>query len=436
MRETLGTLFPLEGPLLSLADCRSVLSAVNSGFSALSHEGRSEARAALQALRNELKLSDPNGDRFKEIHADLNDTISKCASPLNTLHPNLVHHIAGYLAEADVRAAGAVNQKLRKATEDRLLAQEIKSHFSVVRPQDDVMQAFQAFLARIKKLDGYMQGNPLIDLSEKLIRLSDIEGRTRVFDQILGFVEAMPAGFRWKLLAALGEHLWGLSKEDRHGRFDAILTLAKEVPFDTGWPVFEKLARSLISLTDELVLDRFHALLGGANEAPLTRRSRCLAFLAEELACIPDEEMKASFDLILQMNQVIPADEQVAVLVALATQCASLPEDVRKNGFDAILEGAQALPEAQRTQPLVVLVGRLSVLPDSTSMLQVLNAILAVVESMTEGREGVLIESVNGLYGLNSEAAVLARDAILKVADQLPPEQRMLVQAQLESLGV
>ncbi|WP_382327534.1 hypothetical protein ACFJGX_00595 [Hydrogenophaga sp. UC242_50] len=208
------------------------------------------------------------------------------------------------------------------------------------------------------------------------------------------------------------------------------------MPFDEGWPVFEELAGSLISLTEESVENRFNALLNIANEAPLARRSECLVCLAKELACIPNEERKASFDRILQMNQVIPADEQGAVLVALATQCANLPEDVSKNGFDAVLDGAKALPDAQRAQPLVALAGRLSVLPDSSSMLQVLNALLVVVESMTEGREGVLIEAANGLYGLDSEAKVLAREAVLNVADQLPPEQRMLVRAQLEPLGV
>ncbi len=208
------------------------------------------------------------------------------------------------------------------------------------------------------------------------------------------------------------------------------------MPFDEGWPVFEELAGALISLTEESAASRFHALLDIANEAPLTRRSACLVSLAEELACLPDEEKKASFDLILQMNQVVPAEEQVAVLVALATQCASLPEDVRKDGFDTVLEGAKALPDAQRAQPLLALAGRLPVLPDSLSMLQVLNALLVEVESMTEGRETVLIESANGLYGLDSEAKVLAREAILKVAAQLPSEQRMLVQAQLGPLGI
>jgi hypothetical protein len=436
MQETLGTLFPLEGPFLGLADCRSVLTAVNHGFNALSHQGRSEARAELQALRDELSLSDPNGAWSKDIHADLKDTIRQCASPLNTLRHNLVQHITGYLAEADVRAAGAVNRKLRKATEDRLLAQAIKSHFSVTRSQDGVMPAFQAFLASIKKLDGYMQGTPLIALSEKLIRLFDIEDRTKVFDQMLSFVEAMPQGFRSKPLVALGGRFWELWQDDRHGRFDAILNLAKDMPFDEGWPVVGELAGSLNSLTDESVTNRFHALLDIANEAPLARRSACLVSLAKELACIPNEERMASFDRILQMNQVIPADEQGAVLVALATQCENLPEDARKNGFDAILDGAKALPDAQRAQPLVALAGRLLVLPDSSSMQQVLNLLLVVVESMTEGREGVLIEAANGLYGLDSEAKVLAREAVLKVAGQLPPEQRMLVQAQLEPLGI
>jgi len=436
MQETLGTLFPLEGPFLGLADCRSVLNAVNHGFSALTSERRGEARAELQALRDELSLSDPNGAWSKDIHADLKDTIRQCASPLNTLPHNLVRHITGYLAEEDVRAAGAVNRKLGKATEDRLLAQAIKSHFSVTRSQDGVMPAFQAFLASIKKLDEYMQGTPLMALSEKLTRLFDIEDRTKVFDQMLCFVEAMPPGFRSKPLVALGGRFWELWQDDRHGRFDAILNLAKEMPFDEGWPVFEELAGSLNSLTDELVTNRFHALLDVANEAPLARRSACLVCLAEELACIADEEKKVSFDRILQMNQVIPADEQGAVLVALATQCENLPEDARKNGFDAILDGAKALPDAQRVQPLVALAGRLLVLPDSSSMLQVLNLLLVVVESMTEGREGVLIEAANGLYGLDSEAKVLAREAVLKVAGQLPPEQRMLVQAQLEPLGV
>ncbi len=436
MQETLGTLFPLEGPFLGLADCRSVLNAVNHGFRALTSERRNEARATLQALREELTLSDPDGAWSRDIHADLTDTIRQCAPPLNMLPPSLVRHITGYLAEEDMRAAGAVNRKFRKATEDRLLAQEITSHFSVVRPQDGVMPAFQAFLASIKKLDGHMQGTPLMVLSEKLIRLFDSADRTEVFDQMLCLVEAMPEDFRSKPLAVLGGRFWELWQDDRHGRFDAILNLAKDMPFDEGWPVFEVLARSLISLADESVTNRFHALLGVANGAPLARRSACLVSVAEKLACIADEEMKASFDLILQMNQVIPAEEQAAVLVALATQCASLPEDVRKNGFDAILEGANALPDGQRAQPLVALAGRLSVLPDGSSMLQVLNALLAEVESMTEGREGVLIESVNGLYGLDSEAKVLAREAILKVADQLPPEQRMLVQAQLEPLGI
>ena len=436
MQETLGNLFPLKGPFLGLADCRSVLNAVNHGFSALTPERRSEARASLQALRDELSLSDPNGAWFKDIHADLKDTIRQCAQPLNALPHNLVRHIMGYLAEADVRAAGAVNQKFRSATEDRLLAQKIKSHFSVKRPQDGVMPAFQSFLASIKKLDGYMQGTPLMALSEKLIRLFDIEDRTKVFDQMLSFVEAMPDGFRSKPLTALAGRFWELWQDDRPGRFDAILNLAKDMPFDEGWPVCEELAGSLNSLAEESATNRFHALLDVANEAPLARRSACLLCLAEELACIADEERKASFDRILQMNQAIPVEEQVAVLVALATQCANLPEDVSKNGFDAVLEGAKALPDAQRAQPLAALVGRLSVLPDSTSMLQVLHALLTVVESMTEGREEVLIESVNGLYGLGSEAKVLAREAILKVADQLPPEQRMLVQAQLEPSGV
>lgn len=436
MQETLGTLFLLEGPFLGLADCRSVLNAVNHGFRALTSERRSEARATLQALREELTLSDPDGAWSRDIHADLTDTIRQCAPPLNALPNNLVRHITGYLAEEDVRAAGAVNRKTRKATEDRLLTQAITSHFSVTRPQDGVMPAFQAFLASIKKLDGHMQGTPLMALSEKLIRLFDIADRTKVFDQMLCFVEAMPQGFRSKPLAALGGRFWELWQDDRHGRFDAILNLAKEMPFDEGWPVFEELAGALISLTEESVASRFHALLDIANEAPLTRRSACLVSLAEELACIPDEEKKASFDLILQMNQVIPAEEQAAVLVALATQCASLPEDVRKDGFDAVLEGAKALPDAQRAQPLLALADRLPVLPDSLSMLQVLNALLAVVESMTEGREAVLIESANGLYGLDSEAKVLAREAILKVAAQLPSEQRMLVQAQLGPLGI
>lgn len=436
MQETLGTLFPLGGPFLGLADCRSVLNAVQDGFHALNQQGRREARAALQALRDELSVSDPNGARFTDIHADLKDTIGKCAQPLSTLPPNLARCITGYLAEGDLRAVGAVNRKFRKATEDRLLTQAITSHFSVTRPQDGVMPAFQAFLTSIKKLDGHMQGYPLMVLSEKLVRLFDIEDRTKVFDQMLCFVEAIPQGFRSKPLAALGGRFWELWQDDRHGRFDAILNLAKEMPFDEGWPVFEELAGALISLTEESVASRFHALLDIANEAPLTRRSACLVSLAEELACIPDEEKKASFDLILQMNQVVPAEEQVAVLVALATQCASLPEDVRKDGFDTVLEGAKALPHAQRAQPLLALAGRLPVLPDSLSMLQVLNALLAEVESMTEGRETVLIESANGLYGLDSEAKVLAREAILKVAAQLPSEQRMLVQAQLGPLGI
>lgn len=214
-----------------------------------------------------------------------------------------------------------------------------------------------------------------------------------MFDQILSVVEAMPERFRSKPLAVLGERFWELSQEDRHGRFDAILNLAKEMPFDEGWPVFEALAGALNSFTDGSVTKRFHALLDVAHGAPLARRSVCLVSLAKQLACLP---------------------------------C-----DLRKSGVDAVLDRVKALPDAQRAPPLVALVGRLSVLPDG-SMLQVLKAILAVVESMTEGREGVLIESVNGLYGLNSEATVLARDAILKVADQLPPEQRLLVQAQLD----
>lgn len=174
LQETLGKLFPPDGPFLSLADCRAVLKAVNNGLRALGHSARSEARSALRALRDELRLSDPDGKRFKEIHADLKDTISLRAPPLNTLPLGLVHHITGYLAEADVRAAGAVNQKIRKATEGRLLAQQIQTHFSVVLPQGDVIAAFQVFLARIRNLDGYMQGYPLMALSERLIRLHDL----------------------------------------------------------------------------------------------------------------------------------------------------------------------------------------------------------------------------------------------------------------------
>lgn len=436
MQEALGKFFPLEGPFLSLADCRLVLNAVNNGFRALSQQGRSEARTALQALRDELTLSDPDGERFTDIQADLNDTIRQCAPPLSTLHPNLVHHIVSHLAEADLRATGAVNQKFRKASEGRLLAQEITRHFSVVRPQGGVMPAFQAFLNRIQKLDGHMQGDPLRDLSKRLSRLFDMDDRKTVFDQILCCVQAMPAGFRAKPLVDLGGRFWELHQEGRLGGFDAILNLAKEMPFDEGWPVFEELVRSLNSLSDDLVTTRFHALWDVANEAPLARRSACLVALAKELACIPDEDMKTWFDRILQMNQLVPADGQVAVLAALAARCASLPEDVRKEGFDAVLDGAKALPDAQRSRPLRVLLGGLVKLPDGTSVLQVLNAILAVVESMTEGQEAVLIAAADGLAGLASETQVLAREAILQVADQLPPVQRMLVQAQLEPLGV
>lgn len=398
LQETLGKLFPLDGPFLSLADCRAVLKTVNNGFRALGHSARSEARSALRALRDELSLSDPNGAWSKDIHADLNDTLRQCASPLNTLPLGLVHHITGYLGEADVRAAGAVNQKFRQATEGRLLAQAIQTHFSVLLPQGDVIAAFQVFLARIQTLDGYLQGYPLMALSERLIRLHDLADRARVFDQILSVVEAMPARFRSKPLAVLGERFWELPHEDMHGRFDAILNLAIDLPFDEGWPVFEALAGSLNSLTDGSVTKRFHALLDVAHGAPLARRSACVVSLAKQLACLPD--------------------------------------DLRKSGVDAVLDRVKALPDAQRAPPLVALVDRLPVLPDSTSKLQVLHAILAVVESMTEGRERVLIEAALGLYGLGSADRVLARAAILKVTDQLPPEQRLLVQAQLEPMDV
>lgn len=436
MQEALGELFPLEGPFESLADCRSVLNAVHNGFPALSQQVRSEARAALQALRDELTRSDLEGERFTDIQADLNDTIRQCASPLSSLHPNLVHHIACHLAEADLRATGAVNQKFRKAIEGRLLAQEIRRHFSVTRPQGDVMPAFQVFLDRVKQLDGHLQGDPLTVLSEKLGRLFDIEDRKTVFDQMLCCVQAMPVGFRSKPLADLGGRFWELDQEDRPGGFDAILNLANEMPFDEGWPVFEELVRSLNSLSDDSVTTRFHALWEVAKEAPLAWRGAFLVTLIEELACIPDEDMKAWFDRFLQTNPLVPADGQVAVLMALAARCASLPEDVRKEGFDAVLDGAKALPDAQRARPLAVLVGGLVHLPDGASVLQVLNAILAVVESMTEGREAVLMAAAHGLVGLASETQVLAREAIRQVADQLPPVQRMLVQAQLEPLGV
>lgn len=432
MQDKLGKLFSLEGPFSSLADCRSVLEAVNRGINDVDRPRREETLGALRAICHELQRSDPDGVQFKEIDADLEHAISQWAWPSSKLKPNVVMNLTEFLAEEDVRAAGTLNRAFRKATEGRRLAQQIRRHFSG-RPPGDVMPSIQEFLARIKSLDGYMQQAPLMALSRQIIRLNDLDDRTKVFDQILCCVEAMPPDFRSKPLMVLVERFCEIWKEDRHERFDALLNLVNDTPFDERWPVLKELAGSLNELSGESVTSRFRALWDVANEMPLARRSEFLVTLVEKLSCIPDEGKKAWFDQILQTTPLLPADGQVAVLAALAIKCAKLPEEVRKDGFEAVCDGAMTLPDAQRAPVLADLARGLVMLRDGSSMLQVLNAILASLETMAEGREEVLIEAASSLYFLRGEAKVLASKAILQVADQLAPEQRARVQARLET---
>lgn len=436
MQDKLGKLFSLEGPFSSLADCRSVLEAVNRGINDVDRPRREETLGALRAICHELQRSDPDGVQFKEIDADLEHAISQWAWPSSKLKPNVVMNLTEFLAEEELRAAGALNRAFRKATEGRRLARQIRRHFSVGRPQGDVIRSFQKFLARIKSLDGYMQQAPLMSLSWQLSDLNDLDDRTKVFDQILCCVEAMPPDFRSKPLMALVQLFFDIWEEDRPERFDAILNLVNDTPFDERWPVLKELAGSLSDLSGESVTSRFRALWDVANEMPLARRSEFLVTLVEKLSCIPSKGMKAWYEQFLQTTPLLPADGQVAVLTALAIKCAELPEEVTKDGLHAVCDGAKTLPDAQRAPVLACLARHLVILwRDRTSLLQVLNAILASLETMAEGREEVLIAAANGLYFLGGETKFLASKAILQFADQLAPEQRARVQARLETKG-
>lgn len=317
---------------------------------------------------------------------------------LQTLPRPLVRQIASYLADEDVRVAGAVNRSFRQVTEDRRLALDIRRHFSVLRPQSEVMSAFQEFLARIGNLGGYMQGHPLAVLLEKLSRLFDLKDRMRVVDQSRVLIEMMPVHFQRPPLIALLDCFSEISREDRDDLFDTALTLAKQMPPHERWLVVVELVASLAALSEESLPDRFHTLLAMVREAPAGLRSGPMTCLARSLR--------------------------------------SLSDDLRMEAFDVVLESIKELPGIQQAQPLVALAGGLGLLPDDLSKLRVLHALLAAVDPMVERQEEVLKTLILGLYGLGSEARMVAHEALSNAAGQLPFEQRMLVQTLLEQVGV
>lgn len=317
---------------------------------------------------------------------------------LQSLPQPLVRDIASYLADEDMRVAGAVNRAFRHATEDRRLALDIRAHFSVWRPGSEAMPAFQAFLVRIGNLDRYMQGHPLAALSDRLSRLFDVEDRTRVVDQSLALIGQMPAHFQRAPLVALLPRFWEMRLEDRHDRFDVVLHLAKHMLPSERWPVVAELIELLAALSDESMPDRFDALLAMVNEAPTGLRSGPMARLAHQLR--------------------------------------RLPEDLRQDGFDAVLESVEKLPVDQWAQPLAALAGGLCALPDDLATLRVLDAFLALVDLMVEGQDEVLTHAIQALYGLGSVARRHARVMLSDFAARLPFEQGVLVRTLLDQVGL
>lgn len=319
---------------------------------------------------------------------------------LGRLPVEVVHHIAGYLHNAELTRLSLTDTHLHGGLRHHVNSARLAIEARRVRSLEET----KAMLASIAAIDGArLRTSPLCALLPALNRLPH-KARALAFDAILESALSQPRAHRAPLLSTLAAHITALGTgAERLGAFIKTIAALDRLPGENRGPLVAELAWQCTSVGTPETVAQIYGLVYQAT-MKLTGAARALALcnLAEGMIYLPQARATEAFATLLLATQETAQPHRQAPLSALAGQIHVLVREERGAAFTLMLDTIEPLPANLRSNLLNALAGSVGALA-ATHRARGFELLAGAVAKLAAGHRGTaldgLIQSISTLDG-------------------------------------